>query len=103
MLPWLIEGSLDATTKEGLWSDTYFIQDTLNISENITKQGTIVGHLFGYLILSYVVVYFASFKGVKSIGKIVYVTSTLPYLLLMILFIKGLTLEGCGDGVASFF
>jgi SNF family Na+-dependent transporter len=41
--------------------------------------------------------------GVKSIGKVVYVTSTLPYLLLLIVFAKGLTLEGSGFGIGGLF
>lgn len=31
-LPWLIDGSLEASTKEELWNEKYFLDDTLNIS-----------------------------------------------------------------------
>lgn len=62
-----------------------------------------MGHLLGYLILAYVVVYFAAFKGVKSVGKINYVFATFPYILLFGLFCKGLTLDGCGSGVTALF
>jgi SNF family Na+-dependent transporter len=55
------------------------------------------------LFLSYFIVYFASWKGLKSTGAIVYVTAPLPYLLLTILLIKGLTLEGSGSGLIYLF
>lgn len=62
-----------------------------------------VGGLFGCLVLSYIVTYFAAWKGLKSTGKMVYVTCLLPYVILTILLIKGLTLEGCGTGLKFLF
>ncbi len=38
-------------------------------------------------------------KGIKSIGKVVYVTATLPYVLLTVLLIRGVTLPGSKDGL----
>ncbi|CAD5111493.1 DgyrCDS801 [Dimorphilus gyrociliatus] len=38
-------------------------------------------------------------KGVKSSGKVVYVTAIAPYIVLIILFGKGMTLDGMGNGV----
>lgn len=55
------------------------------------------------MVLSYVIVYFTTFLGIKSIGKTVYFTSTVPYLLLLILFCHGLTLEGAGEGIDALF
>ena len=49
------------------------------------------------------VLYFASWKGVKSTGKMVWVSCLLPYVILTILFIKGLTLEGAGKGLKFLF
>ena len=40
--------------------------------------------------------------GAKSAGKVVYVTATLPYLLIGVLLIYGLTLPGSGDGIEFF-
>ena len=55
------------------------------------------------LLVSYVLVYFSIWKGVESTGKIVYVTAPLPYLLLIILLIRGLTLEGAQGGIVYLF
>ena len=49
--------------------------------------------------LAYLVAYFSLFKGIKSATKLVFITVPLPYILLTILFIKGLTLEGAGTGL----
>jgi SNF family Na+-dependent transporter len=62
-----------------------------------------VGELVGCLLLSYIVTYFAAWKGIASTGKMVYVTCLLPYVILTILLIKGLTLEGCGTGLDYLF
>ena len=55
------------------------------------------------LLVSYVLVYFSIWKGVESTGKIVYVVVPLPYVLLLILLIRGLTLEGSLGGLAYLF
>jgi SNF family Na+-dependent transporter len=62
-----------------------------------------VGELVGCLVLAYVVTYFSAWKGIASTGKMVYVTCLLPYVILTILLIKGLTLEGCGTGLNYLF
>ena len=52
------------------------------------------------MFLSYILIYFSAWKGVKSTGKIVYLTCTAPYIILTILLAKGLFLEGSGEGIA---
>ncbi len=37
--------------------------------------------------------------GIKSSGKVVYVTATFPYVVLVILLIRGVTLEGSLNGI----
>ena len=43
--------------------------------------------------------YFSLFKGVKSSGKVIWVTATMPYVVLTILLVRGLMLEGAADGI----
>lgn len=73
-----------------------------NVTYNITNIGGVVWELFGCLVFCWVVVYLCLMKGIKSSGKVVYLTATLPYVLLLILFFRGVTLPGAGTGVLYF-
>jgi SNF family Na+-dependent transporter len=55
------------------------------------------------LFLSYILVYFSIWKGVESSGKVVYFTALLPYALLIIMLLRGLTLEGSSSGLYYLF
>jgi len=47
----------------------------------------------------YCLLYISLFKGVKSSGKVVWITATMPYVVLTILLVRGLMLEGAVDGI----
>ena len=51
------------------------------------------------LALAYIVLFLALFKGVKSSGKVVWVTAIAPYIILLILLIRGIFLPGAVDGL----
>lgn len=61
------------------------------------------GFLVFCLFLSYLCTYFSAWKGIKSTGKMVWVTCTAPYIILTVLLVKGLTLEGSGKGLEALF
>jgi len=82
-----------------IWNPDYLYKNTLNKSANIRETGTLNGHLVFCLFMSYFLIYFSAWKGVKSTGKMVWVTCTMPYVILTVLLIKGLTLEGSGEGL----
>jgi len=49
-----------------------------------------------------VIMYLCIFRGVKLVGKIVWLTVPLPWLMLLILTVRGLTLEGSMQGLAYY-
>lgn len=71
----------------------------LNISDGLDQPGVINWEMVLCLMAVWVMVYFCVWKGVKSTGKIVYVTATFPYVVLIILLVRGVTLPGAYDGI----
>jgi SNF family Na+-dependent transporter len=102
-LPWVLKTAKDGQSINDLWNESYFYDQTLQRTKDINTQGGLIGELVGCLILAYVVTYFSAWKGLKSTGKMVYVTCLLPYIILTILLIRGLTLDGCGEGLKFLF
>lgn len=82
----------------------YFYHHAMQISKNIEDAGVgMNGKLAGCLVFAWVITYLCVVKGIKSSGKVVYFTATFPYVILIILFFRGVTLEGAGNGVKAFF
>ncbi|XP_077084964.1 sodium-dependent noradrenaline transporter [Siphateles boraxobius] len=54
------------------------------------------------LIVVVFILYFSLWKGVKSSGKVVYITATMPYIVLLVLLIRGITLPGAMNGIRAY-
>ncbi|XP_006783360.1 sodium- and chloride-dependent GABA transporter 2-like [Neolamprologus brichardi] len=71
----------------------------LNISSGIENLGTIQWDLSLCHLLAWVICYFCVWKGVRSTGKATYFTATFPFVLLITLFVRGMTLPGAFHGI----
>ncbi|XP_070552971.1 sodium- and chloride-dependent glycine transporter 2-like [Ptychodera flava] len=80
-------------------SGEYFDHFVLAISPGIETSGDRRWRLAACLLTGWIIVYLCVIRGVKSIGKVAYITTTLPYLLLVILLIRGCILDGARSGL----
>merc|ERR1712165_626601 len=82
-------------------SEDYFKRTILGLEEDTTWEN--VGGLRWQLVLSlaiaWLIVCLCLIKGVQSSGKVVYFTALFPYLVLVILLIRGATLDGAYDRI----
>uniref|UniRef100_A0A8C2CG72 Transporter n=1 Tax=Cyprinus carpio TaxID=7962 RepID=A0A8C2CG72_CYPCA len=78
------------------------VYNVLHISKGIEYPGDIRWPLAACLFLAWLIVYASLAKGIKSSGKVVYFTATFPYVVLVILLIRGVTLPGAGSGILYF-
>lgn len=73
--------------------------DVLEMTDGIDNPGHLNLKLAVCLFVAWVLVYLCIWKGIRTTGKVVYVTATLPYVFLVILFIRAITLPGSIDGI----
>ena len=66
-------------------------------------MGAIRWQLLLCFALSWIIVFLCVMKGVKSSGKVVYFTATFPYVILISLLIRGVTMDGAIIGIQYFF
>ncbi|XP_060579195.1 sodium-dependent neutral amino acid transporter B(0)AT3-like [Ruditapes philippinarum] len=83
---------------------TYFwYRETLNIAGDVADGGSMNWWIVVSLLVAWIIVFVCIFKGIASSGKVVYFTATFPYLVLVIFFFRGVTLDGFQHGVHHFF
>ncbi|XP_060608384.1 sodium- and chloride-dependent glycine transporter 1-like isoform X2 [Ruditapes philippinarum] len=80
-------------------SEEYFSNRVLRQTSGLDVTGGISWELTLCLLLAWTIVFLVLTKGIKSLGKVVYVTAIFPYILLTALLIRGLTLDGSKDGI----
>ena len=82
-------------------SEDYFKRTMLGLKEDTTWEnvGSLHWQLVICLAVAWLIVCLCLIKGVQSSGKVVYFTALFPYVVLVILLIRGVTLDGAYDGI----
>ncbi|KAK9412618.1 sodium-dependent serotonin transporter [Crotalus adamanteus] len=82
-------------------AEEFYTRHVLQIhrAKGLDDLGGISWQLTLCLLFIFAIVYFSIWKGVKTSGKVVWVTATFPYAILLILLIRGATLPGAWKGV----
>ncbi|XP_053272998.1 sodium- and chloride-dependent GABA transporter 2 [Pleuronectes platessa] len=77
----------------------FWEREVLRLSSNLDELGPVSWKLALCLAVVWLVCYFCVWKGVKSTGKVVYLTATFPYVMLFVLLVRGATLPGATQGI----
>ncbi|XP_055585925.1 sodium-dependent nutrient amino acid transporter 1 isoform X2 [Uranotaenia lowii] len=104
--------SSEITVRSGIKSDTlqnvsssqiYFLDVVLKEKDQIDDGlGTPDWKLALWLLLAWVIIFLVMVRGVKSSGKVAYFLALFPYVVLITILIRALTLDGAWDGVIFF-
>lgn len=84
-------------------SEEFYVHKVLQLSSSVDEMGVFRWELVACSFVSYVIVYFALWKSVRSAGKVLYFTATVPFVLIFGLLIVSLSLEGSDVGLSHFF
>lgn len=79
--------------------DQFFTNVVTKRSNGIDDIGAINWATFAALSVMWAFVALILVKGYEYMGKVAYLTSTLPYVIIVILFFRGITLDGATEGV----
>uniref|UniRef100_T1KML9 Transporter n=1 Tax=Tetranychus urticae TaxID=32264 RepID=T1KML9_TETUR len=80
----------------------FWEREILQISDGINSVGGLQPKLVISLAVAWILCFFCIWRGIKSTGKSAYVTALFPYVMLVILFIRGITLPGAGKGITFY-
>ncbi|RNA18280.1 Sodium- and chloride-dependent glycine transporter 2 [Brachionus plicatilis] len=80
----------------------YFNNYVLNISNGIEELGEINWKVAVSLLVCWLLIFLSLSKGVQSLGKVSYLTAIFPYVMIIALIIRGVTLEGAMNGIEYF-
>ncbi|RCN50500.1 hypothetical protein ANCCAN_03354, partial [Ancylostoma caninum] len=89
-----ITAMISGTSHNSIPSLRYFHEDVLMLSNGFTEVGRLNWYLGICVLLSWIAVFLCLFQGVKSSGKVVYVVVVLPFIIMIALLTRLLTLEG---------
>jgi len=89
-------------------AEKFFNEGILHLSDSpadFSGEGTILGFVPWAVVglaLTWVIIWWIIHKGVGRVGKVVMLTVPLPVVILVVLFIRGITLPGSADGIAYY-
>ncbi|KAL5467560.1 hypothetical protein EMCRGX_G031812 [Ephydatia muelleri] len=97
-------GNVGSTLQEfySCWNDStkyYWYNTALGASGSIGNAGEFNWKVFLAIFITYLVIYLCIFRGLAWAGKVIYVTATLPLLVLLCLFFRAVTLPGAASGL----
>nr|XP_037273067.1 sodium-dependent nutrient amino acid transporter 1-like [Rhipicephalus microplus] len=82
--------------------EQFFYKRFLGLSSGIAELGGVQGDVFVALLVTWFIVFIAVRRGIRSSGKVAFLTVLLPVLMMAALLIRGTTLTGISFGIAYY-
>ncbi|CAG5112246.1 Oidioi.mRNA.OKI2018_I69.chr2.g6481.t2.cds [Oikopleura dioica] len=80
----------------------YWYNEMLQLTDGFGEMGSLRPPIVGALVFLWFITFCCIFKGIKSTGKAAYVTATFPLVMLIILVVRGVSLDGAWIGISYF-
>ncbi|XP_048253290.1 sodium- and chloride-dependent creatine transporter 1-like [Haliotis rufescens] len=94
--------AVSADIGDRLFSGVALQYNVLRVSSGVETLGSVQTHLMLCSVASWAILFLCMMSGVKSFGKVVYVTAVVPYILLTVLLIRSCMMPGSLDGLLYF-
>ncbi|XP_072182324.1 sodium- and chloride-dependent creatine transporter 1-like [Diadema setosum] len=94
--------STDSRNRRSVPSEEYWRNAVLQESSDIEETGGVVWKIALCNLFVWVVIFFLVARSIEISGKVAYFTALFPYILLMALLVRALTLDGSADGIHLF-
>ncbi|MDY6970853.1 MAG: sodium-dependent transporter [Thermodesulfobacteriota bacterium] len=78
---------------------SFFFEKVLRVSHNVADLGGIQWYLALGNLVVWIAIFLIIFKGIKVVGKVVHWTVGLPWALLLLLIVRGISLNGAAKGL----
>uniref|UniRef100_A0A8C3F9Q2 Transporter n=1 Tax=Chrysemys picta bellii TaxID=8478 RepID=A0A8C3F9Q2_CHRPI len=98
-LPWSCDAPQNVPPLPGLSPSSRTALLGVTHSSGLHDPGPVRWPLAICLLVAWIVIFLCMLKGIRSSGKVVYFTATFPYLVLIVLIIRGATLDGSIEGI----
>uniref|UniRef100_A0A915MGM1 Transporter n=1 Tax=Meloidogyne javanica TaxID=6303 RepID=A0A915MGM1_MELJA len=104
-LPWincpkLANGSnITECVQSSTPANYFWNREAINTSDSIGDFGGFTWHMTFCLIFAWSVIYLCVMRGIKSSGKVMYLTATFPYFVLTAFMFRSILLPGATDGL----
>lgn len=96
-------GNMTNITNAASAPEQYFQKYVLRDSGGFTLPSTLDWRMALCFLLAWICEALSTFKGIRSVGKVVYLTSTMPYVVMVSLLIITCLQDGALNGIKAFF
>jgi len=79
-----------------------FFNKTIGLTQSPFEMGGLKKFIFLGLFASWIFIVLSIWKGVKTVGKVVYATVIIPWILIIVFIIRGVTLPGAAQGLTFY-